>query len=62
MCKEQVKPHGRSRKAVSEAVEKADKEASIRSVIETCQDLEVSLADIITRIALNLIFHKRNPK
>lgn len=37
---------------VAEAVEKADKEASIRSVIETCQDLGVSLADTITRIAL----------
>lgn len=37
---------------VAEAVEKADKEASIRSVIETCQDLGVSIADTITRIVL----------
>ena len=37
---------------VKSEVAEAEKEASLRSVIETCQDLGVSMADTVTRIAL----------
>ena len=38
--------------AVAEAVEQTEKETALRSVIETCQDLVISMANTVMRIVL----------